>query len=73
MAGQGSMIFFRDMETQPHFFISWHKYQYTRVVVEQQVEQQAYTHLAKQLGSVYVEKYIFLALDLSKKGFDKSA
>jgi hypothetical protein len=32
------------------------------------VEHQAYTHLAKQLGSVYVEKYIFLALDLSKKG-----
>jgi hypothetical protein len=32
------------------------------------VEQQVYMHLAKQLGSVYVEKYIFLALDLSKKG-----
>jgi hypothetical protein len=32
------------------------------------VEQQAYTHHAKQLGSVYVEKYTILALDLSKRG-----
>ena len=31
------------------------------------MEHQAYTHLAKQSGSVYVENYIFLALDLSKK------
>jgi hypothetical protein len=36
------------------------------------VEQQAYTHLARQLGSIYVEKYIFLALDSSKRD-DKSA
>ena len=32
------------------------------------MEQQAYTHLEKQLGSVYVEKYIILDLDLSKMG-----
>jgi hypothetical protein len=25
-------------------------------------------HLAKQLGNIYVEKYIILALDLSKRG-----
>jgi hypothetical protein len=37
------------------------------------VEQQAYTHLAKQLGSVYVEKYIILALGFIKNGVDKSA
>ena len=32
------------------------------------MEQLAYTHLEKQLGSIYVEKYIILALDLSKRG-----
>jgi hypothetical protein len=64
MEGQRLEIFCRDMETQPHFCILWHKSRYTRVVVEQQ----AYTHLAKNLGSVYVEKYIFLAMDLSKGG-----
>jgi hypothetical protein len=46
------------------FCIFWHKSLYTRAVVEQQ----AYTHLAKKLGSIYVEKYVFLALDLSKRG-----
>jgi hypothetical protein len=46
------------------FCIFWHKSRYTQAVVEKKV----YTHLARQLGIVYVEKYIFLALDSSKKG-----
>ena len=32
------------------------------------MKKQPYTYLAKQLGSIYVEKYIFLTLDLSKRG-----
>jgi hypothetical protein len=37
------------------------------------VEQKAYTHLAKQLGSVYVEKIYNFGSGFIKKGVDKSA